>query len=341
MFKAGQKAGKPFGIKFEVSSLCNLRCIMCPLTKGLKRKQGILKFSNFKQVYDEISPSYLNLTGIGEPLLNPDLFKIIKYARDKGTIVKLDTNATLLDKKNIKKLLLSKPSIISVSIDGSDKRTYEKIRRGAKFDSVINNLKDLVEQRNNMKSRTKIHVNFVLLKENIKNIVKFIKYIDSLGVDSINGDIALPLGGNKNIKEREIDKKIIKKTKQELRKINTNASLNIEHVNDFLNYGWKNPKKYRRKICFYPWYYPSITWDGFLIPCCYVCDNEVVFGNVLKDGFMNVWNGKKIREFRKSLAKKREGFCRNCFIDETFIADKMYILSKIPLIGLISKRTWN
>jgi radical SAM protein with 4Fe4S-binding SPASM domain len=340
MFRAGEKAGKPFGIKFEVSAKCNLRCIMCPLSKGLKRKQGFLKFDNFKKIYDEITPSYLNLTGIGEPLLNPDLFKIIKYASKKGTMVKLDTNATLLNKENSKKLLKTKPNIISVSIDGSDKKTYEKIRRGAKFDEVINNLKNFVNQRNKNKSRTKIHVNFVLLKENIKNIVKFIRYVDSLGVDSINGDIALPLGGNKNIKERNIDKKTIEKTKKELKSLNTLASLNIEHVFDFLNYGWKNPKKYRKKVCFYPWYYPSITWDGFLIPCCYVSDNEVVFGNVLKDGFMNVWNGEKIRKFRESLSKKRQGFCKNCFIDETFIADKIWLISKMPLIGLLSKRKW-
>ncbi len=341
MFRAGEKARKPFGIKFEVSAKCNLRCIMCPLSKGLKRKQGFLKFDNFKKIYDEIIPSYLNLTGIGEPLLNPDLFKIIRYSSKKGTIVKLDTNATLLNKKNIKKLLESKPNIVSVSIDGSDKKTYEKIRIGAKYDVVINNLKNLVNQRDKKKSKTKIHINFVLLKENIKNIVKFIKYIDSLGVDSINGDIALPLGSNKNKKERKIDEKIIEKTKKELKNLDTRVSLNIEHVIDFLNYGWNNPKKNRRKVCFYPWYYPSITWDGYLIPCCYVCDNEIVFGNVLKDGFMNVWNGEKIKRFRKELAEKRFGFCKDCFIDETFIADKMYIFSKMPLIGRLSKRRWD
>lgn len=337
MFRAGEKSGKPFGIKFEVSAVCNLRCIMCPLSKGLKRKQGLLSFVNFRKVYDEIKPPYLNLTGFGEPLLNPELFDIIRYAKKYGSIVKLDTNATLLSKENIKKLLSARPNIVSISIDGTNKKSYEKIRVGGNFDVVINNLKNLIEYRNKTGSKSKIHVNFVLQKNNIKEIVKFIRFIDSLGVDSINGDIALPLGANKNIANRKINPEIIKKLKRDLKDLRTNASLNIEHVNEFLDCGGDILKRENGR-CFYPWYYPSITWDGNVVPCCYVCDNEVVFGNALKDGFMNVWNNKKTREFRKMIAKRREGICKNCFIDETYIADKLKLLQKIPVIKKISKR---
>ena len=334
MYRAGEKAGKPFGIKFEVSALCNLRCIMCPLSKGLKRKQGILKFDNFRRVFDEVRPPYLNLTGIGEPLLNPDLFKIIRYAGSKGSIVKLDTNATLLDDEKARMLLASKPNIVSISIDGINKESYEKIRVGGKFEIVIKNLKNFIEIRNKTKSRTKIHVNFVLQKSNISELIEFIKYIDSLGVDSINGDIALPLGANKNKENRKVDRNIAERLKSELKKLKTRASLNIEHIHEFI----KCEESNRKKNCFYPWYYPSITWDGNMVPCCYICDNEIVFGNVLEEGFMNVWNNKKTREFRKMIAKGREGICKNCFIDETFIADKMRVLHKTPIIRRLSAR---
>ncbi len=333
MFRANEKAGKPFGIKIETSAVCNLRCIMCPLSKGLKRKQGILKFNNFKKVYDEIKPYYINLTGIGEPLLNPDLFKIIKYAKSNKSIVKLDTNATLLDKEKINKILNVGTNIVSVSIDEIDKLNYEKIRRGAKFEEVINNLKNLIKERNKRKSKTKIHINFVLQKNNIERIIKFVLYMDSLGVNSINGDIALPLGANKNKENRKIDLKSIKNLKEQLKKLKTKASLNIEHIYEFLN-NEGNIYKKTKKNCFYPWYYPSITWDGNLVPCCYVCDNEVVFGNVFNEPFMEVWNNKRIGNFRKMLAKERVGICKDCFIDESFITNKLKYLHRIPLINL-------
>ncbi len=339
MFRAGEKAGKPFGIKFETSAVCNLRCIMCPLSKGLKRKQGVLKFHDFKKIYDEITPSYVNLTGIGEPLLNPDIFKIIRYAAKRGSILKLDTNATLLDDKNADNLLSSRPSIVSVSIDGINKESFEKIRKGGKFETVIENLKRLIQKRNHTNSNTKIHTNFVLQKSNIQDIPKFIKFLDSLHVDSINGDISLPLGANNNLDNRKVSINQINLLKTELKKIKTNASLNIEHIYEFLDCGGDISRK-TQKFCFYPWYYPSITWDGNVVPCCYVCDNEIVFGNALEDGFMKVWNNQKTRNFRKALAAGRRGICKECFIDEEYISKKLRILSKIPILSQLSKRSW-
>lgn len=337
IFVGGEKASKPFGIKFEVSALCNLRCIMCPLSKGLKRKQGVLKFENFKKVFNEISPSYLNLTGIGEPLLNPDLFRIIEYARKRGAIVKLDTNATLLNKEKTEKLLAARPNIISISIDSAEKKVYERIRKNANFDEVIQNLRNLIKRRDETKSKTKIHINFVLQKRNINQLIKLVKFLDSLKVDSINGDISLPLGANKNADNRKIRPDEIEKLKKELKNLKTNASLNIEHIEEFIECGGNILKKGKSQ-CFYPWYYPSITWDGNLVPCCYICDNEVVFGNVIEEPFEKVWNNKKIKSFRKMLAKERKGICKDCFIDETYIKEKIILLNKIPLIKKFSKR---
>lgn len=337
MFRASDVANLPFGIKFEVSCLCNLKCVMCPLNKGLKRKRGILSFENFKKVYDEVKPPYLNLTGIGEPLLNPNLFDIIRYAKKEGSIVKLDTNATLLNNRRIVSLLLSSPDIVSVSIDGSNKETYEKIRTGAKYEEVIKNLKNLINRRNKMDSRTKVHVNFVMQKGNVEEIAEFILFIDSLGVDSINGDIALSLGSNTNEQNREIKKEVLVETKQMLDSLQISSSLNIEHITEFLDEKLAGKKK-SNKHCFYPWYYPSVTWEGDMVPCCYVCDNEVVFGNVIKNSFKEVWNEEKIKSFRKMLAKGRKGICEDCFIDESFIAEKIKLISKIPLLSMFSAR---
>ena len=192
-FRSGEKAGKPFKIKFESSAVCNLKCIMCPLTHGLNRKQGFLKFENFKKVYDEIKVPYLNLTGLGEPLLNPDIFKIIKYARKHKSLVKLDTNATLLDEENIKKLLSAEPSFVSVSLDGITKKSYEKIRKGANFEKVIVNLKKFVEYRNITRSKTQIQLFYVFQKENIKDLIEYIKFADKIGVDVINTAVAMSL----------------------------------------------------------------------------------------------------------------------------------------------------
>jgi radical SAM protein with 4Fe4S-binding SPASM domain len=339
-FISGPRTGKPFKLKFESSAVCNLKCIMCPLTKGLNREKGFLKFENFKKVYDEVKAPYINLTGLGEPLLNPDIFNIIKYARKNGSIVKLDTNATLLDNVNIQKIIEADPNFISVSIDGISKKSYESIRIGANFEKVIENLKNLIKYRNSMKSKTQIHLFFVLQKNNIKDLPEFIKFGDSLGVDAINGNIAISFGKAKNETNRDINLKDIDKVKKSLEeaKKQVKVKLNIENIEDFLQDPKNQEERLKDKPCFYPWYNPCITWDGYVVPCDIHCNNEVVFGNAFEEPFMKIWNNEKAKNFRRQLLDKREGICSTCCIDESFILDRLKPFYKTPLIKNLSYR---
>lgn len=339
-FRSGPKTGKPFKVKFESSTICNLKCVMCPLTKGLTRKTGVLKFENFKKVYDEVKFPYVNLTGLGEPLINPDIFRIIRYVRKNKSFVKVDTNGMLLSEENIKKLIDSNPTFVSVSIDGASKKTYESIRKGADFDKVINNLKKLVEYRNKSKSNTEIHLFFVLQKNNFKDLINFIKLGDSLGVDSINGNITISFGKADNKEKTNINNESIEKLKKELDLIKKQirSKLDISNIEDFLKNPQNQIERSSKKPCYYPWYNPCISWNGYIVPCDIHCDNEIVFGNAFEEPFMKIWNNKKAQEFRKGLLKERKGVCAKCCVDESMILDKYRIFYKIPLIRNLSYR---
>lgn len=342
-FISGPKTGKPFKVKFECSTLCNLKCVMCPLTKGLTRKKGLLGFDNFKKIFDEVRFPYVNLTGLGEPLLNPELFKIIEYARKNGSLVKLDTNGVLLNGENIRRLILSNPTIISVSIDGITKKTYEKIRKGAKFEEVIKNLKNLIKYRNDAGSKSEIHLFFVFQKENVHELLRFIEFGDSLGVDVINGTVAISFGKATNENKRKLSQEEVGKIKNGLKetKRKIKARLNIESIEDFLENPGSWEKDCGKKACYRPWYSPCITWDGYVVPCDIYCDNEIVFGNAFKDSFMKVWNNKLAQEFRKSFVRGRKGICLKCCCDENFILEKLKPAYTLPLIRSLSHRKVN
>ncbi len=335
-FRHGKKASLPFKLKFESSAICNLKCKMCPLNNGLKRKQGFLKFENFKYVFDQINPAYLNLTGIGEPFLNPDIFKIIEYAKEKNTIVKFDTNATLLNKENIKKILETKIDMLSISIDGTDKKSYEKIRVGGKFDVVRRNVKNLVKERDRKNASTEVHMFFVLQEKNIQDLPKFIKLADELGVDYIAGSFVVNLGENKNEKNKIFSykkdiKDLIKKTEKAIN--NAKAEVGIKPLLEYLKYS-EDKEFYNEDMpCFMPWYSVFITWDGFVNPCDFSCDNEIVFGNVFEKPFKEIWNNEKIENFRMRLLNNRTKIplCKNCGVDETYIEDESKKIRKIPL----------
>ena len=90
----------------------------------------------------------MNLKGIeaitfasrGEPTLNKDFSKMLRYCEGKFLALKLNTNASMLNENLIHELLASDLQTIVFSIDAKDKDSYEKIRVNGKFDKVLKNL---------------------------------------------------------------------------------------------------------------------------------------------------------------------------------------------------------
>lgn len=105
-------------------------------------------------------------------------------------------------------------------------------------------------------------------------------------------------------------------------------------IKDYFN----NLDSYNDRICFWPWYQATVTWNGYVNPCCVFCDNEIVWGNAFNEPFMKIWNNEKAKEFRKKIVNERKGICSSCCVDETFILEKLKPFYKIPLINLFSHR---
>ena len=343
------KAPTPFKLKLENTTVCNLKCNMCPHGVGLKRPIGSISYENYRHIFDQIYPCYLNLTGIGEPFLNKDIYKIIAHARSKNTFVKLDTNATLLNRNNGLKMLESSPNILSISIDGMKKDTYEKIRVGANFEKVIENTENFVKLKKEVGNTvTNIHTFMVVQQENLMQLPEYIKWADKIGVDSINGTFVIRLGMNENTdlglnKSKAED---IIKVREELKEVLRNVKTDVRIAN-LINFLYKFDKIEGESVnkghnktapCFLPWYTPYITWDGNVCPCDFYAENEIVFGNVFEEPFMKICNNEKARAFRRQLIKKRVGICSSCGVNESEIFDKYKFVNKIPVVQRITHR---
>jgi radical SAM protein with 4Fe4S-binding SPASM domain len=134
----------------EPTNTCNLRCTFCFVTEGMTREGGFMEFDLFKKIIDD-SPDleHLCMHNWGEPLLHKDIFKMIKYAKNKGVnYVVMNTNGTLLTDKIIDQIVDSKLDIIRFSIDGSAE-TFKRVRgvELKKIEQNINKLKNVKEIR--------------------------------------------------------------------------------------------------------------------------------------------------------------------------------------------------
>jgi MoaA/NifB/PqqE/SkfB family radical SAM enzyme len=159
-------------ITVEVTNFCNLKCVMCPSNRTSRRPKGHMPFDLFKKIIDDAQGvEYVQLYTWGEPLLNPDFFRMIDYVASKGMRVHSITNGTLLNDENIERLLKTRLTGIGISVDGTGEY-YEKIR-GFSYERIERNIEALLERRNALKSSLKIELLMCVQKENEENVDAF------------------------------------------------------------------------------------------------------------------------------------------------------------------------
>jgi len=77
-------------------------------------------------------------SGLGEHLIHPDLFDMIRLSRERGLSVTLDSNGHLLDGAVSKELVKLGVDSLVVSLDGIKPKTYAGVR-GAVISQVLEN----------------------------------------------------------------------------------------------------------------------------------------------------------------------------------------------------------
>ena len=67
-------------VAIEPTNACNLKCRLCPTWQHMKRERGFMELENFKKIVDENKDIFkrINMIFAGEPLMNQDVFKMVK-----------------------------------------------------------------------------------------------------------------------------------------------------------------------------------------------------------------------------------------------------------------------
>jgi len=160
MPKARITPSVPSYVLIEPSSICNMRCPMCFQTdKSFTTKDymGKIEIDFFKSIIDECHKEgvgALTLASRGEPTLHPDLIDMLNYVKGKFFEVKINTNASRLNTK-LSEAIISSVNHVVFSIDSHISKEYEVIRKGGKFDNVLNNVKEFWRIRNSEKFSSK------------------------------------------------------------------------------------------------------------------------------------------------------------------------------------------
>jgi MoaA/NifB/PqqE/SkfB family radical SAM enzyme len=287
----------PIEIQLEPSSRCNLKCTICNL-KTYHSKHHFLSPTELEKIIRQLKPlKNVNLTGMGESLLNPHFTELLQVLCQNHVPFTFITNALLLSQSYTKKILPYHPKAIIVSVDSALKSNYEHIRVGASFPRLVTNLKHLARLRKQISPNTQLIINATIIPfhpQALVNAKSVIRLAKQLKFDLVTFQTILNSHSNPQLH--------LSKTLP----LYQNISLYAQKINQSIVLPGINPKI---NSCYYPWIYPQVTAGGDLLPCCLVPQSgdyqEIIkkysWGNLFRQSFRSCWNSPKAQQFRNQL----------------------------------------
>jgi MoaA/NifB/PqqE/SkfB family radical SAM enzyme len=257
----------------ENTNHCNAECVMCP-RDTLSRKRGFMDFGLFEKIIKEVSSvkrkPVTHLHGFGEPLLDKRLAERIELAKSCGiTRTYIVSNASLLFPETSRKIISAGLDKMKISFYGTDEESYNNTMKRLDFKVTLQNVKDFLRIRREMKSQTpRLILQYLPNETNNAKTAEF-KALWSPLIDSQVGDV-----------------------------------LNVASLH---NYG--GGRAYNRlgkkivSVCYFPWTSMSVLWDGRVVTCCMDSNGVQVLGDLNTQSVEEVWNGPVLAEVRNSFGK--------------------------------------
>ena len=297
-------------VQIEPTNRCNFKCSYCRRTYW-SRPNGDMSLEMFQLVLDKLpSVPRIHLQGVGEPLLNRDLPKMVRSARSSGARVGTNTNASLLTRDAAATLLDAGINRINLSLDTIDPLAFKRLRAGTTVESVINNITELADIRcKTSYPDTELALALVASPTMLDKLQDIIHLGANLGLDEVymqNLNTSFLPSNNSDLQQLcSIDP-------EQYREATLTASITAENLGiRFLAPDLDCTD--RSYCCQWPFRGCNITWDGFVSPCCLQPDPEILnFGNLFETDFEMIWNSSSFLDFRARVKADQEPICAQC-----------------------------
>ncbi|HEX2036585.1 MAG TPA: radical SAM/SPASM domain-containing protein [Chloroflexota bacterium] len=282
----------PLKLHLEPTSVCNLRCPMCPQAiDAVKGNNGYIDLQVYRKIVDEAAgfAREINLFFRGEPLLHKSMAELLRYGRSKGARLHVNTNATILREKQSRMLIEDGASKVTISFDGPDKATYEQMRKGATYEKTLENVRQflrLVKEYRSNGWRTPYTVMQVILP-----------------YDPQSPGPQVP----RHMKELF-------------------AGLPVDEWDPIWPHGWAGVMQENGVVqaqpygtnyhpCNWLWKSLAIYWDGRVASCCADFSGDQIIGDVKTQSLQEIWNGEAMVRLRRLQVEgryKEASLCSGC-----------------------------
>lgn len=320
LLKPASVSSLPVALQIEPTTHCNLECAICPRINALP-EQKTMSLDVLKKIAQNIRPRSVELSGLGEPFMNPALLEMVAYLKKQGAYVSTTTNF-LIGAQMTGGIIASGLDRIKISLDASNAEGYKAVRHNDHFDRIIEGIRDLGKAgRSSAVRGPAVEIRSVITPDNIRQTVDMVELARKLGVSFLAlqlFEFASAHGSQEHCASRmdhELALQCLKAAGRRARKIG--LANNISWV----------IRRYRRHfrvsrcegatgVCLLPWFFLFINADGSVRPCCKFASagQEACMGTVLRESVGEVWRGRRFTALRRDLHSGRRMYslCRRC-----------------------------
>ncbi len=313
--------GLPRTLYLEVSNYCNSLCATCPLTFFGNGSPHNLSFDDFQRIVDQ-APNLQRavLHGLGEPLLNPHLPRMISHLKARGVHVLFNSNAILLTPRRQNLLVETGLDEFRASLDASTPETYLKIRGVPSFAKVVRNLTAFVETKRLLGATLpRISLWFTSMKENLPELPDVVELAGQMGITEVYVQRLVYFGSGLAVEEQSLYRRLQEQEVQllahcEARCRELGITFSAAGATEPLASLSGAPADRPWQQCHRPWMLSYVTARGDVLPCCFVpfvARDQAPFtlGNALEQPLTQIWNGERYRTFRRQFLSGRPPTC--------------------------------
>jgi MoaA/NifB/PqqE/SkfB family radical SAM enzyme len=322
----------PRFLQIEPVGQCNLRCRMCPIQFRTDGSPGaapaFLELDTFCRLLDQFPDlAELHLQGLGEPLMHPAFFAMVRHAVARGITVSTNSNLTVLSERRAAECVASGLSRIHVSIDGADASTYEYIRVRSRYERVLRNVRRLVAARSAADASTpEIRLVAVVMRTNLHQLADLVRLAYDLQTPHLSVQHLCHDYGEQSLPEKYRPMRAFVEAEtllgadpEAVRAAFERARAAARALGVTLRLPNMQPRPFAagtdgRSRCDWPWRGAYLSYSGEAMPCCMVSTpDRISLGNMAREGVAAVWQGKAYETFRRDLADgPPPEVCRSC-----------------------------
>jgi AdoMet-dependent heme synthase len=325
----------PTQLQIHLTNKCNLKCGFCPTRatyKTLSKKE--LSKKKWKSVINEaisMGVKEFHICGGGEPLFYKDtaleLMELIKGKQCHGELI---TNGTLLEEKDIQKLVQIGWDKILFSLNSSKSEIDDYLRSKGAYKKTIENIKKLSKLKKKLnEDKPFLGIHVVLCSKNYKDISGLIKLASEIGCGEVFFN-SMNVWSNwaEKLKLNDEHYKLMKKEVTEAKKVAKELDIetNLDSIKDLesvtgekkidticnKNQYTKLKKSFLNISCFAPWFNVSIFPHGDTRPC-FMITGEGFSEDISKKKLKEIWVGKAFNKIRNDFMKNKINWnCKNC-----------------------------